>query len=407
MTDRGPVGGLEFGSSGQYGQPQIVQASGLTGTTVRVCYDQEMKHINPANIDDVLNPSNYAFVVTGGVSIIALSVALNQANPTEVDITLNNEMTAGSNIEVTVANVLSKIDQLIDPAYDTFTFAGFGYKPQVQSATAIDGVIVELIFNEVMSAIGLSTPGNYTIEPGPNPPLVVYQVDIKAANKVWIWTTTPQVIGGSYTLLVANVKDLAENPIDDPPNDRGDFVGVAVTTKLDSVEVLTDTKIRLHFSKPMLKDNDLLDVNNYILIPITPGAAPLYFSQILTPTATYPEYVDIPMSEMTDAKIYNAEVSTSIKDRWSNNINSFFKDKDFTGEGTPPIISTVVASSSTRVLVTFNELMKDNADIRNPSKYSFDHGLQVLVVLDVLGNTVTLSTSEQTPGMAYTLTVIP
>lgn len=406
MTERGIVTFPGFESAGQYERPKVVSATALDETTVRVVYDQPMKRSNPAESDDALNPDNYTFVVTGGVSVNAVSCAVH--TPAEIDITLSGEMTAASSIEVTVANVISSVDQLIDPGYNSTVFSGFGYKPQVSSATALDGVIVEVLFNEAMSTSGLTTPGNYTFIPaGGADPLTAYQVDIIASNKVWVWTTTPQTVGGDYTIVVSGVKDLADNPIDDPPNDRADFVGVEITTKLTDVEVISDTKIRLQFSKPMLKDADLQNTDNYILTPVTPGAAPLYINQLSFPAVTYPEYVDVVISEMTNGKTYNCEVSTDLKDRWSNNVSEFFKDDDFVGQGTAPFVRSVVASSPTKAIVYFNELMKDNADIRNPAKYSFNLGLSVLAVLDVEGEMVTLVTGEQTPGIAYELTVTP
>jgi len=407
MTDRGPVGGFEFESGGQYGRPQIVQAQAIDGTTVRVQFDQKMKHTNPADGDDVLNPSNYAFVVTGGVPVAASSVALHQSIPTFVDITLNNEMTSGSSIQLTVSNVISALGQIIDPSYDTYTFTGFGYKPQVQDATAIDGVIIEMTFNEAMSTTGLTTPSNYTILTGVNPPLTVISVDIISSTVVRVWIDTPMVVGGNYTIVVANVTDLSDNPIDDPPNDRDDFVGVDVQTKLDSAEPVSDTKIRLNFSKPMLNNAELRDISNYILTPVDPETAPLYFSQILIPGDTYPEYVEIPCSEMTNGKTYNCEVSITLEDRWGNHISPSFNDDDFTGQGTPPVISRVVSTGENRAVVYFNEDMRDNADIRNPANYAFDQGLAVLSVLDVSGERVELVTSDQTPGVMYTLQVTP
>lgn len=176
---------------------------------------------------------------------------------------------------------------------------------------------------------------------------------------------------------------------------------------MSSVEVLSSTSIRLHFNEDMIKDSALLSPSNYALTPITPGAAPLFFTSVEAPEGdNFPDYVDIAVSEMTDGASYQAEVSTSgPTDKDSNFVDPLHNTANFTGEGDPPTVSSVVPISTNRVDVVFNEPMKDNTDIRDPSNYSWDNGLTTLSVLDVVDETVQLVTGDQTPGTLYTLTI--
>lgn len=178
-------------------------------------------------------------------------------------------------------------------------------------------------------------------------------------------------------------------------------------TKLDSVDVVSKNKIRLNFSKPMTNNDDLNDVSNYSVIPISVGVAPVYFTSVTPQNTTYPEYVDITISEMTNTGGYRCVVSTDLVDKDSNPIHELFDTVDFVGVGDSPVVKSVVATSLTTCSVTFSESMRDNSDIRNPAKYNFDGGLVVKRVLGISKDVVTLKTSTQIPGQIYNLTVIP
>lgn len=177
--------------------------------------------------------------------------------------------------------------------------------------------------------------------------------------------------------------------------------------RLENVTVINETKIRLNFASPMKKNSALSDIANYTLTANVGGIADLIFTEITIPADANPTYVEIEISEMTNGGDYNCEVSTTLQDADDNFISDLFKDVDFIGVGVAPTVSTVVADSSTTVDVTFSEPMLDNADIRNTAKYTFDNDLIVEEVIGIEGAIVSLRTSEQTPGLVYTLTVMP
>lgn len=409
MTDLGKLVILpEFGTAGELTVPRLTSATAVAQDQVRVSFDQGMKRTNPLDPEDVTNPANYAFGVgSGGVAVAPVSVAVVQQEPTIVTITLDREMTSGKIYTVTASNVKSTLGMVIDPTENFKTFTGLGYKPQVSSATAIDGVIIWVDFNEEMkSNAALVLPANYVFTSPTGPDVNAILVEIISGTRVRIWLDLPCGIGDTYTVTVSNVEDVSGNPIDGPPFNQATFDGIDVTTKLEEAEVINEHKIRAHFSKPMIRD-DLLEMANWTLVAIGSGAAPLYLGSISLPAGTYPEYADLNTSEMTNAKDYQLEVSTTVRDRWGNTVSPFFNTRPFVGLGVSPTVEQVVATGINRVKILFSESMLDNVDIQNASKYAFDKGLLVLSVLSVNGNEVELVTSDQTPGELYSLAVTP
>jgi hypothetical protein len=405
MADRGHTTVYEIEhASGHIGPPKVAEAFAANPTTVRIRFDRAMNRDNPLDADDVLNPSNYSFGVTGGVSVTPDSVAINQNFPTIVDVTLNREMTNGAAYDVTVSNVVSSTGELIG-AENTAEFGGLGARPGVASATALDGVIVQVVFDEPMNQSTLTDPLKYDFTPlDGGDAITADSVDVVSSTEVRIWLFAPMSVGKNYRVEVSDVYDLANNIISDV-NNWADFVGVEVQTKLTNVEATSSTRLRLTFEKPMNR-SDLLEESYYFLTAVEAAVA-IYLQSVVVPGDTYPTYVDLIVSEMTNGKTYNCEVSTAVRDRWGVHLSATFNDLDFSGVGEAPEIKSVKATAKNRVLVTFTEPMRDNADIRDPAKYSFDKGLGVQSVLNMESDQVELITDEQTPGEIYTLTVLP
>lgn len=176
--------------------------------------------------------------------------------------------------------------------------------------------------------------------------------------------------------------------------------------KVTGAEARDENTIRVSFDQEMTLDSELLDVGNYSPSPITPGAAPLFVSSVSAESVTYPTYVDLTVSEMTDAASYELSVSDAGPvSRNLETVDPLENTASFTGIGSPPEISQVVAIGPNRVDVIFNESMTDNADIRDPGNYQWDGGLITAQVLNFSQDTVQLATSDQEEGKLYTLTV--
>lgn len=102
--------------------PQVVSAISPSCKIVNVTYDSEVNHVAAGNANDSLNPANYTIAGDGAQNVA--SVALVQASPTTVQLTLVSGLINGNNYTVTVANVENAAATVIDPAHDSATFTG-------------------------------------------------------------------------------------------------------------------------------------------------------------------------------------------------------------------------------------------------------------------------------------------
>ncbi len=178
-------------------------------------------------------------------------------------------------------------------------------------------------------------------------------------------------------------------------------IGVAAATAPDA------NTIRITFSQAMLKDSRLLALSNYTITPADPATVALGLQSIVAENVTQPTWVEITCTEMTDGGDYDVAVSTDPttgpRDATDTPLTS--GTTSLTGVGDVPGIARVEAIGPNRIDVVFTEIMADTPEIRDASKYTFDNGLNVLNVLDVIGERVQLVTDDQTPGTLYTLTI--
>jgi hypothetical protein len=176
--------------------------------------------------------------------------------------------------------------------------------------------------------------------------------------------------------------------------------------KVLSAVALSSVKVRITFDRPMLDDSALRNPSNYTLHPTAGSAVPIYYTTVEPESVAEPTYVDISTSEMTDGLPYEAIVFASgPTDPEGTTVDPANNTVAFTGIGIDPEVLRVEAVGVNRADVIFTEAMDDNAAIRDISHYAFDGGLSALSVLDVDGDTVKLVTSNQTPGVLYTLTI--
>ncbi|MGD9749371.1 MAG: hypothetical protein AB7W59_00085 [Acidimicrobiia bacterium] len=179
--------------------------------------------------------------------------------------------------------------------------------------------------------------------------------------------------------------------------------------RVASAVAVTSNKIRVTFDGQMANDSRLLDRTNYQVAPTGPGVAVVVSSVQPQPGVTYPTWVELATTEMTNGATYEVEVNTgagSPRDRYGFTVNLVGNVASFTGLGTAPFIVSVAAAGRNRADVKFSEpMLDDGGDIRDPASYVWDGGLTTLAVLGVVGDTVQLVTSDQTPGQLYNLTI--
>jgi len=176
--------------------------------------------------------------------------------------------------------------------------------------------------------------------------------------------------------------------------------------KVSAAESISSIKTKVTFDRSMTKNAALISKYNYQITTTTPGAIIPAISSVVAENVDNPTYVELNISEMTNAASYVVEVNPSGPVDFNGNpVDPDNNDESFVGIGIAPYVHSVAAISENRADVIFSESMKDNDAIRDPNAYTFDNGLSVLSVLEVSQETVKLVTSDQTPGLLYALTV--
>lgn len=191
--------------------------------------------------------------------------------------------------------------------------------------------------------------------------------------------------------------------------DNSESLGKLVKlVKLESVELISAYKLRIHFDRPMKINDALSDTIYYTITPFSFGGVTPYISGILLPNVLYPTYVDLIISEMTGELYYFVTVNIDGPiDTNDLRMDEYYNTLEFESVAVNPTVKHIEVISDTRLDVVFTENMTLNDSIRDPSNYTFDNGLIAISILDVTGDVVKLVTSMQISNVLYTLTVSP
>jgi hypothetical protein len=183
------------------------------------------------------------------------------------------------------------------------------------------------------------------------------------------------------------------------------LVELTQSVEIDDARALTATKVRIDFTKPMVADDALSDPANYDFQPFSGAASPVTPQSIqLPPGQTNPAFVEVVVSEHTDQEQYTVALSSNL-----TALDGAPADDDpfqYTGIGEAPTVLLVLAIDKNTVNVLFSEQLLDNPAVRDVARYLFDNGLVVTGVVTILGDTVTLRTTDQVEGFLYTLTIL-
>lgn len=271
-------------------------------------------------------------------------------------------------------------------------------QPRVVNISALTSKSIEIGFSEKMkNNAALKDVSNYFLD-DPTVPIIAAQQygDYKVRLIVG-----EMLDGKSYRVTVSNVEDREGNVLD-PAYTSKTFLGVGSLPELIDVQVISSRRIRLFFNEPMTKNAALTNVFNYAVVP-TGSGSPVNVGDVEPENQTYPKFVDLITTEMTDGAGYDA-IAVNVADIAGNVIgpsNTF----NFTGEGEPPVVLRLEAISKNRVDVVFDEPILDNAFARDPGNFIWTGGLTTISVLDVVGARIKLVTSDQTPGALYDLVI--
>lgn len=277
------------------------------------------------------------------------------------------------------------------------------------TAAALNDTTVRVTFSQPMANnAALSLLSNYVFTaPLGAPALTPFNVVPQGiAEPTYVDITVDEMLDdGVYTITTTNLQDTYDNAVTGV-NAATTFAGSG-TRPTVTVAVASDAHtLRVTFDGAM-DPATLGSILAYSVEPVTSGAALVYVEGVLVPDTPTVMFVDLLLSEMTNGATYNVRVSPDIgpTDAAGNHVEDGSNEYNFTGVGGAPAVQQVIAIGANRVDVIFSEPMRDNADIRDKTKYAFDNGLLVLAVLGFDNDTVKLSTTDQTPGVLYTLTV--
>jgi hypothetical protein len=278
--------------------PKLLSAVAQNSTTVRVTFDTAMKHVSASNPDDCLNPANYGFA--GSVALTATSV-VHVSSDTIFDITVN-EQTNGTSYTVTVSNVESQEDNLIDPAYDEATFSGIGVKPRVSSATALTNYTVQINFNELMSDnVELDKASNYTFDNG----LTSDSVVVGTTSDYVVVTTLEEMGQGVSYIATVNtaVTDLANNALDNSYK-TASFSGIGVSPNVTLADDIDATHVDVTFNETVdqttaeIADNYAIN-HGYIIYSATKQSDTKYRLKI-EPALSITEHLTVTVTDVED-----------------------------------------------------------------------------------------------------------
>jgi hypothetical protein len=186
-----------------------------------------------------------------------------------------------------------------------------------------------------------------------------------------------------------------------------DFIQENPKPEIDSV-VHTYLNLRVNFNIPMIDDTELRDPSNYNITVTDPTTAYDFEALLVTPESgvTNPTYVDLTMTDCTGGKEYTLVITPDKLQSESLLLLEAGKNTAvFTGVTEDPDVLTAESISLTQIRVTFSKTMAVNEEFKNPSNYSLTGGLQVRAVDVESESTVLLTTTEQTPGQLYDITV--
>ncbi|NOZ62311.1 MAG: hypothetical protein GXO74_11565, partial [Calditrichaeota bacterium] len=265
------------------------------------------------------------------------------------------------------------------------------FAPGIIGLTVLADNLIEVEFNEPVSAVSAETAGNYLISPN----IVVEQAVLQGDNQTVSLHTTKHE-EGSYSLTVVGVTDRATRPnsITQPIVKNYEYVDHTPPAFL-SAQALTDNQVDVFFSEPMDK-NSCENIANYqISDGIVVYSATLDADQTtvhLSTSGHVPGNYTITVANVKD--------NSSQKNRIADNAQASYQYID----QIPPALVNVDAPLENLVEVTFSEPVEKNS-AENTAHYQVNNGIQIeSAVLDESLATVRLQTTVHVPG-DYVLTV--
>lgn len=276
-----------------------------------------------------------------------------------------------------------QVDSEVQSGSITFATSKVGIAARIGGTYQFNGKIYMVFFKDglVATPTQLQNIYNETLDPATLSPT--------------IYETFEKAVANPYTILTSQVFDVIGTPV----------AGGTPTPTFSLAEITTvsPTRLKFRFDVGMTKA-DLEDKTNFTISSLGSGVA-VTVASVVVPDVPFPTYVFVDVNEHTTSESYRGTVDPLVEDKDGTAIGSVNNKFDYDGLGDTPEILSVTSTSRNTIEIKFSESMTDNADINDEEKYTFDKGLTTVSVSGVVGDTVTLVTSEQEQGEVYTLTI--
>ncbi|MCL4439238.1 MAG: Ig-like domain-containing protein [Firmicutes bacterium] len=359
--------------------PSVVSATPVTDKTVNVLFSEAVDSATAQN------PANYA--IAPGLTVASAAL---QADQKTVLLTTTTAQTKGTSYTVTVTGVKDTHNNAISGS-NTATFTGIDTTPpQVVSTTVVNDTTVNLLFNEQVDSTTAQTAASYTVSPA----LAVNGAVLQADGKTVQLTTAVQTWQTVYTVTVAGVKDTSGNVI--TGNNTASFTGTDNTPPtVVSAAPVNDVTVDVMFSEKV--DGSTAQIlTNYVISPSLGVSGAVLQADGKT--------VRLTTAKQTYQTSYNVTVN-GVRDLAGNTLGGNNTAAFLGADTTPPAVVSASDVNYNTVNVVFSEKV-DTLTAQTTSNYSISPSLIVKsAVTQSDGVTVKLSTSAQTGGTTYTLTV--
>lgn len=374
-----------------------ISATGPRAILVR--FDQPVSH-NAALLSagsytlEPALPYGIASVTPIGASSVRLNLPVN--------------MRSGQAYTLTASTLIESIaSERLDSEHNSDTFIGIGDAPELLSAEALDGRTIRLGFSEPMDVARLTERERYGITSEATgqtfPVLAATPAESSPGSGLFSQvdlTVERMTSGATHWVAASGMLDAAGNP--QLVLQELDFAGIANLPKMLSATINPITRL-LDVTFDTAMDRASVSASNAFSIISQAGVPRVYPSSAQLDSTR--RIISLTISTSRAGALYGITANAAVLDAYGNAVDSENDSATFSGVGDSPVILRIVPISQNRIDVVFSARMRDNAAIRDHSRYSLSGGATVVAVAAVEGDTVKLVTSNQEPGALYNLTI--
>lgn len=175
---------------------------------------------------------------------------------------------------------------------------------------------------------------------------------------------------------------------------------LGVAPSIASVTMVDSDTLRITFSTDVTLTGESENASNWVLTPDNQYDAAASVLGMSVNGAT----VDLVVTEHTNGQGYSLSIPAGIADSVAGNLFIGPFAETYTAVGIPPAILQTRTVDARTIEIIFSEAVNEG-DALYQGNYSIDNGLTVLSVAKVSPFIYRLSTSKQTIGVTYTVTV--